>query len=58
MLGLILGCSAAGIWAEGNTRIGSALSGAMITFALAMLLSALGILPSARCAYQKSFVNV
>ena len=46
VLALVLSCSAAGIWAENNTRIGSMVSGAMTTFALAMLLSGLGFLPS------------
>jgi len=49
VLALLLASSAAGLWAEEKTYIGSLLSGAMTTFFLAMLLSAAGFLPAGMC---------
>jgi hypothetical protein len=38
----LLACAAAGTWGETHTRLGSTVSGAMTTFAIAMALSAFG----------------
>lgn len=43
---LLLLCGGCGMWAERRTSIGAAISGAMVTFLLAMAFSAAGVLPS------------
>ena len=57
---LVLACAAAGTWAENNTRLGSVVSGAMTTFALAMLLAGAGILPASQAhpVYQTVWTHL
>lgn len=47
VLGLLLATGAFGAWAEENTKIGSTISGVMVTFFVAMGMSSLGWIPTA-----------
>jgi hypothetical protein len=47
VIALLLTSSAIGMWSEDNTRIGSVISGAMVTFFCAMFFTAFGMLPAA-----------
>jgi hypothetical protein len=46
IIALLLSSSAIGMWAEEHTKIGSIISGAMVTFFCAMLFTAFGMLPA------------